>query len=127
MSWLLSTNSINPPANPNVGDVWYNRATQQIYVWQGSWTEVSINYFSTPTKKLQLSGSRIYGGITFHTVVVEGYPIDQLVEWCNQTFGPSNYMALDTVQNIWFMTADTFYFEQPEQLEWFMLRWSATD
>ena len=49
----------------------------------------------------------------------------ELVEWCEEQFGPIGELGAPFTGSAWKVIANTFYFENPEHSTMFLLRWSA--
>ncbi len=57
------------------------------------------------------------------------YPLNQklaeLVEWCEDQFGPIGELGAPFTGHAWKVITNTFYFENPEHSTMFLLRWST--
>lgn len=74
--------------------------------------------------KLELSEGRVYGA-RYLTAEPKGRaPWDEMIAWCEETYGPTADDGVWTPGMRWYANNAKFWFRNEKDLNWFVLRWS---
>jgi len=75
--------------------------------------------------ELELSESRVYGARYLTVHPNNGSSWNEMMEWMVETYGPTAHDGVWTPGMRWYANNAKFWFRNPKDRDWFVLRWSS--